>query len=59
MINRRQLWCKHHLIRETHKYANVANASQRLATYVQVRFTIKGSLHQFLTPFRAAYSQGG
>ena len=34
MINRRQLWCKHHLIRETHKYANVANASQRLATYV-------------------------
>ena len=26
-------------------------------TYVQVLFTIKGSLHQFLTPFRAAYNQ--
>jgi len=29
------------LIREMHKYANVANASQRLVTYVQVRFTVK------------------
>jgi len=29
MINIRQLqWCKHDLIRETHEYANVTNASE-------------------------------
>jgi len=31
--------------------------SEASVTYVQVRFTIKGSLHKFSTQFRAVYNQ--
>jgi len=39
-------------LRERRKYISEASVN-----YVQVWFTIKGSLHQFLAPFRAAYNQ--